>query len=98
MHPTIKETNMTQRLTMTAMTLALAALAGTAVADTVKISGATTVLNVVIAPTKGAVEKNTGHTLQVIGSNTGKGLVDLFDDGVDIAMVSEPMDIAADAA
>lgn len=67
-------------------------------ADTVRITGASTVLNVVITPTKAAVEKNTGHTLQIIGSGTGKGLVDLFEGNSDIAMVSEPMDIAADAA
>jgi ABC-type phosphate transport system substrate-binding protein len=47
---------------------------------------------------KAAVEKSTGHTLQVISSGTGKGLVDLFDGATEIAMVSEPMDIAADAA
>lgn len=67
-------------------------------ADTVKITGASTVLNVVINPTKAAVEKNTGHSLAIIGSGTGKGLVDLFEGSSDIAMVSEPMDIAADAA
>ena len=67
-------------------------LAGAAQADTVKITGASTVLNVVINPTKAAVEKNTGHTLAIIGSGTGKGLVDLFDGQSDIAMVSEPMD------
>jgi len=67
-------------------------------ADTVKITGASTVLNVVINPTKAAVEKNTGHSLAIIGSGTGKGLVDLFEGTSDIAMVSEPMDIAADAA
>lgn len=81
-----------------AIALATAAVAGGAVADTVKISGASTVLNVVVTPTKGAVEKNTGHTLQIVGSGTGKGLVDLVDGASDIAMVSEPMDIAVDAA
>ena len=84
--------------TLAAIALATAALAGTAAADTVKMSGATTVLNVVINPSKGAVEKSTGHTLQIIGSGTGKGLVDLVDGASDIAMVSEPMDIAVEAA
>ena len=83
----------------TAIATALfAAFSGSALADTVKITGASTVLNAVITPTKGAVEKSTGHTLQIIGSGTGKGLVDLVDGTSDIAMVSEPMDIAADAA
>ena len=74
------------------------ALYSTAWADTVKISGATTVLNVVVNPTRAAVEKSSGHTLQVTGSNTGKGLVELSEGGVDMAMVSEPMDIALEAA
>jgi phosphate transport system substrate-binding protein len=77
---------------------ALLAMASGAQADVLKITGASTVLNVVVAPAKAAVEKGTGHTLQIIGSGTGKGLVDLFNGDSDIAMVSEPMDIAADAA
>ena len=85
----------------TSLTLCAIALAVTAVgasADTVKMTGASTVLNVVISPTKGAVEKSTGHTLQIVGSGTGKGLVDLVDGSSDIAMISEPMDIAVEAA
>lgn len=89
---------MTKTMTLAALAAAALALTGTARADTVKITGATTVLNVVINPTKVAVEKGTGHTLQIIGSGTGKGLVDLVDGASDIAMVSEPIDIAVEAA
>ena len=89
---------MKKSLLLTSISLALTTLAATAIADTVKISGATTVLNVIVSSTKGAVEKSTGHTLQILGTNTGKGMVDLVDGTTDIAMVSEPMDIAADAA
>jgi len=82
-----------------AVALAVCAmLCSTAWADTVRISGATTVLNVVVNPTRAAVEKSSGHTLQVAGSNTGKGLVELSEGGIDIAMVSEPMEIALEAA
>jgi phosphate transport system substrate-binding protein len=83
---------------LSAIAISLLTLAGTAHADIVKITGASTVLNVVVTPTKGAVEKSTGHTLQIAGSGTGKGLVDLVDGASDIAMVSEPMDIAVEAA
>lgn len=89
---------MSKRLPLAALVLACLTGTATATAETVRITGATTVLNVLVSPAKGAVEKNTGHTLQVVGSNTGKGLVDLFDGASDLAMVSEPMDIAADAA
>lgn len=78
--------------------LTLAAFMGTAMADTVKISGASTVFNVVVQGAKATVEKNTGHTVQVLANNTGKGLVDLVDGTSDAAMVSEPLDIAVEAA
>ena len=75
-----------------------AAFACAALADNVKISGASTVFAVVVQPAKGAVEKSTGHTLLIASSATGRGLVDLVDGATEIAMVSEPMDIAGDAA
>lgn len=75
-----------------------ACLPGAALADTVRLAGATTVLNVVITPNRAAVEKATGHTLEINGNATGKGLVDLSDGKADAAMVSEPMDIALAAA
>lgn len=84
--------------TAAAIALATAMPAGTALAETIRISGATAVLDSVIAPHKAAVEASSGHTLAIIGSGTGKGLVDLADGNSDIAMVSEPMDIAAHAA
>ena len=89
---------MNHLITLAAVALAAATLAGNAAAETVKMTGASTVLNVVIAPAKANVEKSTGHTLAIIGSGTGKGLVDLFEGTSDVAMVSEPMDIAAEAA
>src|SRR3954471_3195989 len=67
-------------------------------ADTVKLAGATTFVNVVITPNRAAVEKSTGHTLEINGNATGKGLVDLSDGKADAAMVSEPLDIAVAAA
>src|SRR3954465_9584480 len=81
--------------------LALAALAAVlpvAQADTVRLAGATTVVNVVITPNRAAVEKSTGHTLEINGNATGRGMVDLSDGKADAAMVSEPMDIALAAA
>jgi phosphate transport system substrate-binding protein len=84
-------------LSLSLATIALAAMAGSVSADTIKISGASTVFNVVVQGAKPAVEKSTGHTLQVLSSATGKGLADLIDGAVDIAMVSEPIDIAVEA-
>jgi phosphate transport system substrate-binding protein len=67
-------------------------------AETVKLAGATTVVNVVVTPHRAEVEKATGHTLEINGNATGRGLVDLSDGKADAAMVSEPMDIALAAA
>lgn len=78
--------------------LAAALLALSAQADTVKISGASTVFNVVVKPTQEKVIKSTGHTLEITTSNTGKGLADLGEGSVNLSMVSEPMDIAVEAA
>jgi len=84
---------------LAAVTLAALSLAGTALAtEAVRISGATTVMNFAVNPAKAAVEKATGRTLAIVGSGTGKGLTDLVEGLNDIAMVSEPMEIAIDAA
>jgi phosphate transport system substrate-binding protein len=69
-----------------------------ALADTIKMHGATTVLDVVVTPVRGAVEKSTGHTLEIVANATGKGLVDLVHGKAEVAMVSEPLDIAIAAA
>jgi phosphate transport system substrate-binding protein len=67
-------------------------------ADSVKLAGATTVLNVVVNPNRAQVEKATGHSLEINGNATGRGMVDLSEGKADAAMVSEPMDIALAAA
>src|SRR5688572_17773052 len=78
--------------------LAAAACAAPALADTIKLAGATTVLNVVVAPHRAEVEKATGHQLEINANATGKGLVDLAEGRAEAAMVSEPLDIAVVAA
>ncbi len=75
-----------------------AILALPCVADTLKISGASTVFNVVVKPTQDKVTQASSHTLEITNSNTGKGLVDLVEGRANLAMVSEPMDIALEAA
>lgn len=75
-----------------------AAMAGPSRAELVKLHGATTVVNVVVTPHREAVQKSTGHTLDIVGNATGKGLVDLAEGRADAALVSEPLDIAVAAA
>ena len=89
---------MKKTIRFSSISLALAMLAGGALADTVRISGAGTVFADFVSSGKAAVEKSTGHTLQIVSSNSGKGLADLASGAADIAMVSEPMDVAGPLA
>jgi len=86
-------------LVLTAATAILSAcFAQDALAESVKLHGATTVVNVLVTPNRAAVEKSTGHTLEIVGNATGKGLVDLSEGKADASMSSEPLDIAVAAA
>ncbi len=78
--------------------LTLWATPAPAAAEQVRLRGATTVIDRVVSPHRDAVEKATGHRLDVVGNATGKGLVDLHEGRADAALVSEPMEIAAAAA
>ncbi len=69
-----------------------------AFADVVRLNGATTVIDRVITPFKDAVERKTGHKLEIVGNGTGKGLVDIHEGRCDASLVSEPLDIAVAAA
>lgn len=87
-----------RKLALLPVVAAAALFTLSAQAETVKISGASTVFNVVVKPTQDKAVKASGHTVEVTTSNTGKGLLDLDAGSVNLAMVSEPMDIALDAA
>ncbi len=84
--------------TLAAAAAGLALWAAPAAAAQVRLRGATTVIDRVVTPHRDAVEKATGHTLEVVGNATGKGLVDLHEGRADAALVSEPMEIATVAA
>jgi len=69
-----------------------------AFADQVRLHGATTVIDRLVNPYKDAVQASTGHTLEVVGNATGKGLVDLHEGRTDASLSSEPIEIAVAAA
>ena len=90
---------MKNAVTRVSVAALIAMTSGTyALADVVKLSGSTTVVNVVIKPHRATVEKSTGHTLEIVGQATGKGMVDMIDNKADAAMVSEPLDMAVASA
>ena len=90
---------MNKSLVVVSVAAALSApLSSSALAATVRLHGATTVVNVLVNPNREVVEKATGHTLEIVGNATGKGLMDLSDGKADASMSSEPLDIAVAAA
>ena len=88
----------TKMLFVAVATALSAGVIPTTFADTVKLHGATTVVNVVVNPHREAVQKSTGHSLEIVGNATGKGLVDLMDGKADASLTSEPLEIAVTAA
>jgi phosphate transport system substrate-binding protein len=68
-----------------------------ALADTVTLHGSVTVINDIIAPHRAGVEKSTGHSLELAGNGSGKGLVDLINGKADASMCSETLDVAVDS-
>jgi phosphate transport system substrate-binding protein len=78
--------------------LPLFALAAPVRAEEVRLHGATTVIDRLINPYMAAVEKATGHNLEIVGNATGKGLVDLVEGRCDASLSAEPLEIALSAA
>jgi phosphate transport system substrate-binding protein len=78
--------------------LTLVVLAAPVRADEVRLHGATTVIDRLIIPYLAAVEKATGHKLEIVGNASGKGLVDLMEGRCDASLSSEPLEIALAAA
>ena len=71
-------------------------LSSTARAD-VKVHGATTVAFGLMKPNEAKIEQLTGIRITVLPSSTLHGLTDLVQGRADIAMLSEPVEIAAES-
>lgn len=81
--------------------LLLAALTGLSVAafaDTLEISGSTTVQKGVIEPNLGAIKAATGLEVKFAGVGTGKGMIALFEGKVPVAAASESLEEAIASA
>jgi phosphate transport system substrate-binding protein len=78
--------------------LAVVVFAAPVYAAEVRLHGATTTIDRLINPYKDAVEKKTGHKLELVGNGTGKGLADLMEGRCDASLSSEPIEIAIAAA
>ncbi len=65
---------------------------------TVRLHGAASAVDSLVAPHKAAVEKATGYALSVDKSNAGKGLIDLADGKCDAALASAGIETVVAAA
>ena len=65
-------------------------------AESVDVSGSTTVNTMLVEPHKAEIENKAGVTLNVHPSNSGSGLTDVFGQNADIAMISAPFADVAD--
>lgn len=83
--------------TLFALATSLAFGAATA-AEAVRLSGAASAVDSLIAPNKAAVEKATGYELVVDRNNAGKGLIDLVDGKCDAALASAGLATVVGAA
>jgi phosphate transport system substrate-binding protein len=67
-------------------------------ADTVKLCGSNTVQQQLIVPFRDAVQKASGHTLEIVSNGTGKGLADLGNGKCDASMSSDFLEDAVASA
>lgn len=91
---------MQSKLKKRAVALALLPLAfgAAAAGETVRLSGAASAVDSLIAPAKAAVERITGDTLVVDRNNAGRGLIDLADGRCDAALASADLPTVVGAA
>lgn len=64
----------------------------------IRLAGSSTTVDALVQPRKAAVEALSGHSLTVAASSTGRGLADLAAGRCDVALISEPLEIALEAA
>jgi phosphate transport system substrate-binding protein len=64
---------------------------GAGAADSLKVSGSTTVYANVFLPHQGKIESSTGVKLAVTSNGSGRGLADLVSGQSDVAMISSPL-------
>ena len=87
---------------MKTLKIALGMLAATmlqaAAAETLEVSGATTVQKRILEPGAPALAAKTGIELKIYGPGTGKGLVALIDGKVPVAAAGESLEDAVESA
>lgn len=75
-----------------ALLLPLVLAAPSLSAEELKVHGSSTFNRTILQPFKSLIEAGSGHTLRVIASRSGLGLIDLLEGRADIAMISAPFE------
>lgn len=78
-----------------AVALGAAASPTLAVGD-FRLHGSSTIAKKIVWPNKGALESKTGLSLSVVTNGSGNGLKDLAAGKADMAMISAPLEVAAE--
>jgi phosphate transport system substrate-binding protein len=81
--------HMTFKLAALALVAALGA--SSAYASTLEIHGSTTVSANLLVPKKAEIEKAAGVEMEIVGNGSGRGLADLIEGKVHLAMISAPL-------
>ena len=84
--------------TATAICIALAAAIGTAHAEPLPVSGATTIQKRVLEPGAAPLKAATGVEVKIYGPGTGKGMIALFEGQVPVAAAGESLEDAIESA
>src|SRR5215470_3146164 len=84
-----KEIPMRLQIAIAGLVLALGC--STAHADVIEVHGSTTVSGNLLTPKKAEIEKAAGVELQIVGNGSGRGLGDLIEGKVKLAMISAPL-------
>ncbi len=79
------------RLTVAIAASAVLFISTAAFAEPLEIHGSTTVAANLLTPKKAEIEKSSGLELQIVGNGSGRGLADLIEGKVKVAMISAPL-------
>jgi phosphate transport system substrate-binding protein len=82
---------MLNRVVVVAAAAAALLCGGAARAETVEVHGSTTVAGNLLTPKKAEIEKAAGVQLEIVGNGSGRGLTDLLEGKVKLAMISAPL-------
>ena len=65
-------------------------------ADTLNVSGSTTVAGAILLPMEEAIEAQSGVSLEIVANGSSRGIDDLVNGRAELAMISAPLDVTVE--